>query len=73
MKLTATIVLSFPARTLAEAGAVVEGGPLHTHVATSFVHEDRLFEDTTVVVDARERLRVLGMDPGATLRARSRA
>lgn len=77
---------------------VVEGGPLHTHVATWFavsgtfpdgtayrndgaqllelrrgrVHEDRLFEDTTVVVDALERLRALGMDPGATLRSRSR-
>jgi hypothetical protein len=34
------------------------------------VHEDRLFEDTKVVIDALDRLRELGMDPGATLRAR---
>ncbi len=31
------------------------------------VVEDRLFEDTKVVIDALDRLRVLGMDPGATL------
>jgi ketosteroid isomerase-like protein len=32
------------------------------------VQEDRLFEDTKVVIDALDRLRELGMDPGATLR-----
>ena len=32
------------------------------------VHEDRLFEDTKVVIDALDRLSALGMDPGATLR-----
>ncbi len=31
------------------------------------VQEDRLFEDTKVVIDALDRLRALGMDPGATL------
>lgn len=31
------------------------------------VQEERLFEDTTIVVDALDRLRALGMDPGATL------
>lgn len=72
---------------------LVEGGPLHTHVATWFaasgtfpdgtlyrnngaqllelrrgrVHEERLFEDTKVIIDALDRMRELGMDPGATL------
>jgi ketosteroid isomerase-like protein len=31
------------------------------------VVEDRLFEDTVVVVEALDRLRALGLDPGATL------
>ena len=35
------------------------------------VQEDRLFEDTKVVIDALDRLRALGMDPGATLGRRS--
>ncbi|MCI4675884.1 nuclear transport factor 2 family protein [Candidatus Mycolicibacterium alkanivorans] len=34
------------------------------------VQEDRLFEDTKVVIDALDRLRALGMDPGATLARR---
>ena len=36
------------------------------------VCEDRLFEDTTVVVEALDRLQVLGMEPGATLRSDGR-
>lgn len=31
------------------------------------VQEDRLFEDTKVVIDAIDRLRALGMEPGSTL------
>ena len=31
------------------------------------VQEDRLFEDTKIVVDALDRLRAHGLDPGATL------
>ncbi len=31
------------------------------------VVEDRLFEDTKIVIDALDHLRALGMDPGATL------
>ncbi len=31
------------------------------------VYEDRLFEDTAVVIDALDRLDALGMNPGATL------
>lgn len=83
----------FPDFGLEPRRILVEGGPLHTHVATWFavsgtfpdgtpyrnegaqllelrrgrVQEDRLFEDTKVVIDALDRLRALGMDPGATL------
>ncbi len=83
----------FPDFRLEPRRIIVEGGPLHTRVATWFtvsgtfpdgtlyrnegaqllelrrgrVQEDRLFEDTEVVIEALDRLRALGMDPGATL------
>lgn len=31
------------------------------------VHEDRLFEDTKIIIDSLDRLQALGMEPGATL------
>ena len=36
------------------------------------VCEDRLFEDTKIVIDALDRLRALGMEPGATLSSHGR-
>ena len=88
----------FPDFRLEPRRIIVEGGPMHTHVATWFsasgtfpdgtpyrnegaqllelrrgqVHEDRLFEDTTIVVEALVRLQALGLDPGATLSAQGR-
>ena len=86
----------FPDFRLEPRPIIVEGGPLHTRVATWFaasgtfpdgtayhnegtqllelrrgrVYEDRIFEDTKVVIDALDRLRAVGMDPGATLAPR---
>ena len=83
----------FPDFRLEPRCILLEGGPLHTHVATWFavsgafpdgtpyrnegaqllelrrgrVQEDRLFEDTKVVIDALDRLRSLGKELGATL------